>query len=171
TKTINHPCDRNPRQRHQRQVRPTGVGAVRKIQHLLFADLIVFAEILYRFSPTPDVYLHQQSINLFEAFLESGFAVSRFPGLQIRHSDEVFLADLHYWNVIFLNDSAEMAWRIARLESRTRNIEKVRLRLTLNCLWVHFGSSVPAFLQAKFQFVKNRSRSLPCIRSFEKPRS
>jgi hypothetical protein len=98
-------------------------------------DLIVVTEILYGLSTTPNIFLVlQPSIKLFEAFLKSGFAVSRFPGLQIRHSDEIFLADPYYWNVIFLNDSAEMAWRIAGLKSGTRNIEDVPLRVALNCL-------------------------------------
>jgi len=70
--------------------------------------LSVVAEILYWFSRTSKV-CRQPSIKLLEASLKSGFAVSRFPGLQIACSDEVFLPDLHYWNVIFLNDFAEMA--------------------------------------------------------------
>jgi hypothetical protein len=73
-------------------------------------DLIVVTEILYWLSTTPNLFVVlQQSIKLFEAFVKSGFAVSRFPGFQIRHSDEIFLADQYHWNVVFLNDSAEMA--------------------------------------------------------------
>src|SRR5437667_2404246 len=98
--------------------------------------LSVVAEILYWFSRTSKV-CRQPSIKLLEASLKSGFAVSRFPGLQIACSDEVFLPDLHYWNVIFLNDSAEMAWRIARLKGRTRNIDEALARLALHCLWAH----------------------------------
>jgi hypothetical protein len=41
----------------------------------------------------------------------------------------MFLADQYYWNVIFLDDSAEMAWRIAGLKSRTWNIEELPLRV------------------------------------------
>src|SRR5262249_26336694 len=74
---------------------------------------------------------------LLEAFVKSGFPASRFPGLQSLHGDEIFLTNQYYWNVIFLNDSAEMAWRIAGLKSRTRNIEDVSLRIALNCLGAH----------------------------------
>ncbi len=57
-------------------------------------DLIVVAEIVYRLSTTPKVFLVlQPSMKLLEAFIKSGFAASRFPGLQILHSDEIFLAD------------------------------------------------------------------------------
>ena len=98
--------------------------------------LSVVAEILYWFSRTSKV-CRQPSIKLLEASLKSGFAVSRFPGFQIACSDEVFLPDLHYWNVIFLNDFAEMAWRIARLKGRTRNIDEAPARLALHCLWAH----------------------------------
>jgi hypothetical protein len=102
-------------------------------------DLIVVTEILYWLRTTANLFpVLQPSIKLFEAFLKSGFAVSRFPGFQIRHSDEIFLADQFYWNVIFLNDSAEITWRMAGLKSRTRNIEEVLLRVALNCLWVHW---------------------------------
>jgi hypothetical protein len=102
----------------------------------------------------PKVFL-QPSIKLLETFLKSGFAMSRFPGLQIVCTDEVFLTDPNYWDVIFLNDSAEVAWRIARLKGRTRNIEEAPLRLGLNCLWAHLDTPRFAFVQAEFQALRN----------------
>ena len=106
------------------------------LSELTKLSAVAVAEILYWFSRTSKVF-RQPSIKLLEASLKSGFAVSRFPGLQIACSDEVFLPDLHYWNVIFLNDSAEMAWRKARLKGRTRNIEEALARLALHYLWAH----------------------------------
>ena len=112
--------------------------------------LIVVAEILYWYSRTSKIF-RQPSIKLLEALLKPGFAASRFPGLQIACSDEVFLPDLHHWNVILLNDSAEMAWRIARLKGRSRNIEEAPVRLALHCLWAHGILRAPQIVQAKFQ--------------------
>jgi hypothetical protein len=58
-----------------------------------------------------------------------------------------------------------MAWRIAGLKSRTRNIEDVLLRVALNCLWVHRDPPC-RIVQAKFQPVKYPSRSLPRNQEF-----
>src|ERR1700733_13250365 len=81
--------------------------------------------------------LLQPSIKLLDGLFKSGLASSRFPCLQIACNDEVLAADLHHWNAIFLNDSAEMAGRIAGLKCRAWDVEKISLRLALNCLCVH----------------------------------
>src|SRR5213593_1659179 len=133
-------------------------------------DLIVVTEILYGLSTTPKVRVLQPSIKLFKAFLKSGFAVSRFPGLQIRHSDEIFPADPSYWNVIFLNDSAEMAWRIAGLKSRTRNIEEVPLRVALNRRYVHGDPPCSHFCKQNSNLLRTDRVLFLEIRSFENMR-
>src|SRR6266699_826165 len=124
---------------------------------------MVVAEILYWFSRTSKV-LRQPSIKLLEALFKSGFAASRFPGLQIACSDEVFLPDLRYWNVIFLNDFAEMAWRIARLKGRTRNIEKAPARLALHCLWAHGILRAPQLCKQSSKQLRTHRVLLPSIR-------
>jgi len=135
------------------------------------SDLIVVTETLYWQSATPKVFLALQPfIKVFEGFLKSGFAVGRFPGLQSRHSDEIFLADQYYWNVIFLNDCAEMAWRIAGLKSRTRNIEDVPLRVALNCLWVHWDPPGSRFCKQNSNVLKTHCVLFLEIRSFENMR-
>ena len=82
-------------------------------------------------------------------------------GFQIRHSDEVFLADLHYWNVIFLNDSAEKG------EANSppgKPHSEYRGGAFASCVELLVGSlacSVLPFLHAKFQVLKNQSPLFP----------
>ena len=101
-------------------------------------DLFIVIKTLYWLSAAPNVLLVlQPHIKLFQTLLKPDFAASRFPGLQIRHSDDLFLPDPNCWNVIFLNDSTKMARRIAGLKGCIRNIEDLLLFRALNCLLIH----------------------------------
>src|SRR5215831_11033629 len=77
------------------------------------------------------------SIKLLERLLKSNFALGRFPRFEIPRQDEELPPDLEYRNAIFLNDSAEMARRVAGFECRARDVEKVSLRLALSCVCAH----------------------------------
>src|SRR5437762_1476331 len=103
--------------------------------------LILILKVIDRFSRIFNVLFHP-SIKLVDGLVESGFASSRFPGLEIACNDEVLASDLHHRNAIFLNDSAEMARRIAGLKRRARDVEKVTLRLALNCWCAHLDPPV-----------------------------
>ena len=92
--------------------------------------LIPIVEIIDRFLSGVHT-LFNPSIKLLDRFFKSGFAPSRFPVFQIARNNETFAADLHDRNAIFLNDSAEMARRIAGFICRAGNVQEVSLWLSL----------------------------------------